>query len=353
MSRDSPHIPPPELRDAFGPEMHEQTSDEKDPTLDKLWSLLETAKAPSSTLPDASETWAGVKRHIEAETESADRHDQAEDRRAQRSSRTRTRRWVGWRGIAAAVVVFMGALGAWLWSQPVTVTAAPGAPVSRTLPDGSTVELNGGTHLTYPRTLSTVSFLEAPQRTVQVRGEAYFEVQSAERPFVVRTQTARIEVVGTAFAVHTDERSAQTHVAVAEGSVQVHGTSVSERALILEPGQALRIGPEGLASAPADTSFERVTAWRRGGFAVTAQPLPAIAQALEQQYGAPIRLSSSIPTDVTSSPLTLYYSQDVGVETILHDISMARDLSYRPTPDDGYVLALAESSSRSPSGPNK
>lgn len=349
MSRDSPQTPPPEVRDALGEETDIQPPDEDDLTIDELWSLLESVRVPSSALPDASETWKGIRQHIEAEDASTS-DTGLDESRSQRPPRSGSRRRVGRRAAAAVVVLLFVGLGAWLWSRPIEVTATPGASITHTLPDGSVVELNGGTRLTYGRTMSTLPFLEDRQRRVRVQGEAYFEVVSGERPFVVETPTARIEVVGTAFAVQTNADTENTHVALAEGTVQVQARDTSDEAVRLRPGQAIEVGPRGLASAPADTSIERVTAWRRGGFAVTAQALPEIAKALEQQFGTPVQLSPAIPNDVTSAPLTLYYSQDVGVETILHDISMARDLSYRPTPDNGYVLASSES--RSSSGSN-
>lgn len=344
MSRDSPEDLPPVLQEAI-----EQEANEESPDLEELWVLLESAKPPSSALPDASNTWTGVRRHVESTIESSEDDARPSKERTQRASRSRARRRFGWRWGTALAALLIAALGAWLWQRPVAVTTPPGTSMTQTLPDGSTVELNGDTRLAYSRTMSTFALFEDHQRAVRLQGEAYFDVRSAERPFVVRTRTARIEVVGTAFAVQTVKDRSQTHVALAEGTVRVQGRDTApDRAVTLHPGQAVHVGIDGATSTPADTSVLRVTAWRRGGFAVTAQPLPAIAQALERQFGTPVRLSPTLPPKVTSSPLTLYYSQDVGVETILHDISMARGLSYRPT-TEGYVLGPANDA-RPPSG---
>lgn len=348
MSRDSPQDVPPELRRAIEQAPSDDSTSEDGLELEELWSLLGSAKPPSSALPEASDTWTGVRRHIESDSESSDDDARSSRVREQRSSRRRARRRTGWRWGAAVAVLLIAALGAWLWQRPVAVTAASGTSVSHTLPDGSTVELNGDTRLTYSRTMSTVALLEDQRRTVHLRGEAYFEVRAAERPFVVRTRTARIEVVGTAFAVRTTGNRSQTHVALAEGTVRVQGREAPKQAVTLQPGEAVQVESDGPTAPPADTSFQRVTAWRRGGFAVTAQPLPAIARALERQFGTPVHLSPALSPEVTSSPLTLYYSQDVDVEIVLHDISMARDLSYRPT-TEGYVLGPAKDA-RSPSG---
>lgn len=338
MSRDSPQHMPPDLRDALEEATAEGSPEEKRLDYDTLWALLDSAKPPASELPDAQDTWRGVRAHLDSDvaapTEVSSRKREARDP-SRRSGSSRRTEWA-WSAVAAFAL--LAAVGAWLWFQPITVTSPPGSSLSHTLPDGSVVELNGGSRLAYSRTFSTIALLEGDRRAVEVEGEAYVEVRSGQRPFVIRTTSAHVEALGTAFSVRTD-RASQTHVALAEGSVRVQGRRGAGRSVTLQPGQAVRVKTDGSVSAPADTSIERVTAWRRGGFAVTAQPLPAIAEAIEHQYGTPVRLSSSIPSDLRSSPLTLYYSDEVGVETVLHDISMARGLSYRPSAEGGYVVS--------------
>lgn len=345
MSRDSPQDIPPPLRDALGSESDDGSAQEDAPDYESLWTLLGSARPPDSELPDAEDTWRGVQAHLDANGEAPDgvatrqRYRRAREPRSHRSSR------IGWAWPTAMAATLLVAVGAWLWSRPVTVTAPPGSALTRTLPDGSTVELNGGARLTYTRTMSTVALLQDERRSVEIRGEAYFEIQSAERPFLVRTSSARIEVVGTAFSVRTNP-STGTHVALAEGALQVGAPENETGGVALRPGQAVHVEASGKVSAPVDTSLERVTAWRRGGFAITAQPLPAIAEALEKQFGSPVRLSPSIPRDASTAPLTLYYSDDVGIETVLHDISMARGLSYRPSAEGGYVVSAGANSGR-------
>lgn len=349
MSRDSPQDLPAELRKAIEQEAGGEVRKDV-PALEDLWARLGSAKPPDSALPDASDTWSDVRRHIEAEPETTDDAVEASKSRARRPSRAKHRRRSEWSWAAAAVVLLIAAFGAWLWQRPVTVTADPGRMVSHPLPDGSVVELNGDSHVTYSRRMNTLALLETRRRTVHLQGEAYVEVQPDERPFVMRTSTAQIEVTGTAFVVRSD--SDETHVALAKGTVRVQGRVDSDRSVTLTPGEAVRVGQAGLLSPPSDTSIQRVTAWRRGGFAVTAEPLSAITRALEQQFGTPITLSSALSAEVISSPLTLYYSQNVQVETILHDIAMARGLSYRSTAQNGYVLGPADRASP-PSGASK
>jgi transmembrane sensor len=332
MSRDKSNLPS-ELRSAL--EQEQVDEDRSDWTA--VWRLLGRAAPSEEALPDADDTWAGVRHHLD-EAAASDSPDHT-DRRPRRPSARRSSRRRLWRWGSAVTAVLVLVVAVWWWTQPVAVTTAPGTTVAHTLPDGSTVELNGDTRLTYPRTFAGISLLEAEERVVHLQGEAYFDVASGERPFVVQTASVRVEVLGTAFSVQSRSGEAgDAHVALAEGRLRVTGRETTRRERTLRPGQAVTMTPTDTLSAVRDTSLDRVLAWRRGGFAATDRPLPALARALERRFGLSVRLDASIAEDTRSDPLTLYYSQGAELETILHDICMARGLTYRATAN-GYVLA--------------
>lgn len=341
MSRDQESDLPPELQSAMGREKSGADSD-----LEAVWRLLERAALPDEAVPEAEATWRDVRRHIEADDSAkAEPNRRARDRQPRRSAAS-SRRVTHWPWGAAVVVVLGIAVAVWMATQPVVITAPPGETVTRTLPDESTVELSPGTRLSYPWTFSSLSILENDQRTIRLQGEAYFDVESGSRPFIVRTPTARVEVVGTAFSVRSWATDAnETLVALAEGRLRVTGPTDSDttEGVTLRPGQAVRVGPAGPRTAPRDTSIERLMAWRRGGFAVTEESLPDILQALERRYGTTLRIDASVSEATRSSPLTLYYPTAVELEVILDDVCMARDLTYRATAN-GYVLTRQDGS---------
>lgn len=341
MSRDADSNIPPEVRKALEERASADEAPDRRRDWDEVWEILGRAAPSEGSLPDAEETWAGVRRQLEEGDDEEGRR--GEDRRPTRSrsrvSATRRRLW-RWGGAVATLLVL--AIGAWWWSQPVELTAPRGTTINHTFPDGSTVELNSDTRLTYSRFFSAPSLLEADRRLIQLDGEAYFEVEAAVRPFIVQTPTARVEVVGTAFSVRSRaDEGHDTQVALADGRLRVAGRASGGVERTLRPGQSVTVGEDGLLTAVRDTSIDRVLAWRRGGLAVTAQPLPALTTTLERRFGTSIRLDPSIPTATRSDPLTLYYSQAVDLETILHDVCMARGLTYRATAN-GYVLSVDE-----------
>ncbi|PQJ34943.1 hypothetical protein BSZ35_10345 [Salinibacter sp. 10B] len=336
MSRDESNIPP-ELREVL--EGH-RSDGQQSSDLEEVWDLLDDAVPSDEDLPEAEDTWAGVREHIEGSSEEnerrADDHNPADRSSARPSAQQRRWRW----GSAVAVLLVLAVAG-WWWMRPLSVRTAPGATVTHTLPDGSTVELNADSRLAYDRTFSTVSLLQSERRLVRLRGEAFFEVEDGVRPFVVQTPTAQIEVVGTSFSVNSrvDEEEG-TLVALAEGQLRVTGRTANARTTSVQPGQAVTVGRTGPLTAVRDTSIDRVTVWRRGGFAVTGAPLPDLAEALERRFGQTIQLDASISESMRTAPLTLYYAQNADLEQILHDICMARNLTYRSTAN-GFVLSRA------------
>lgn len=333
----SPNLPP-ELRAAVEDADEEASVSD----LEGIWNVLDRAAPPASSIPDKEETWQAVRRHLEAAapSEPERRETDRAPSRPHASRRRFGRRLWPWGSALALVVVLL--VSVWWWTTPVTVTAPPGGSISRTLPDGSTVELNSATQISYPRTLSSLPFLETEERRVNLQGEAYFEVEPGDRSFVVETPTALIEVVGTAFSVRSRaSEDHETQVALTEGQLRVESHARDKTRVNIRPGEVVRVDEQAGPTVVRDTSIDRIMAWRRGGFAVTARPLPEIIRALERRFGRSLTLHRSVPEATRSNPLTLYYSDSASLEVILHDICMARNLTYRST-SDGFVLMQAQ-----------
>jgi transmembrane sensor len=257
------------------------------------------------------------------------------DRRPARPNRAR--RWGRWVG-AAVVALLVAVAGIWMWHQPVRITAAPGQQQTATLPDGSTVELNSGTTLTYRRGFESWPFVTADRRVVHLDGEAFFSVEDGTRPFVVETASARVVVTGTRFNVHARPViDSTTAVTVTEGAVRVQARGRPDQAVVLdERGQTSRVRTSRAApTSPQTTEVSPILAWRQNGFAVTEAPLSRVTHELEQRYDTVIRLHGSVKR--TNAPLSLYYPKPTPLSTILRDLCTALDLNYRPT-SRGYEL---------------
>jgi transmembrane sensor len=107
------------------------------------------------------------------------------------------------------------------------------------LPDGSVVNLNSGSRLTYP------AFLNEKIRQVSLEGEAYFEVTTdTSRPFYVNTSDITIKVIGTSFNVKSYPESNTIETTLVSGSLEIsdkaffrHRVLNINKPVVLKPNQ--------------------------------------------------------------------------------------------------------------------
>ncbi|ALL06207.1 hypothetical protein AQ505_12320 [Pedobacter sp. PACM 27299] len=144
------------------------------------------------------------------------------------------------------------------------------------LPDGTRVWLNAASSLKYP-----ASFYGLSQRSVELIGEAYFEVaKDKTKPFVVKSKGQEVEVLGTHFDVNAypDEQSIKT--TLIEGSVKLNGQ------LTLKPGEqsVLRDGKFNVKEVNAVDAAD----WKNGEFVFTNESLTSILKKAARWYGVDI-----------------------------------------------------------------
>lgn len=144
-----------------------------------------------------------------------------------------------------------------------------------TLSDSTRVWLNAGSRLSYP------NVFEGEKRVVELVGEAYFEVaRNEQHPFIVKTDVADIEVLGTQFNVNY----ARDHTCITtlvEGCVKVRNGK--KDSVIIHPGQQVKSPKEGgMAVNVVDTRF--FTAWKRDRFAFQGKALYRILEDLAEWY---------------------------------------------------------------------
>ncbi len=173
-----------------------------------------------------------------------------------------------------------------------TLTTPRGGQFKVVLPDGTTVWLNAASSLRYPLAFGK------KERTVEVSGEAYFEVAgAANTPFIVKTAGDQtIEVLGTAFNVnaYTDEATIQT--TLVSGAIAVNDGQERRQ---LQPGQAAvtHIDKHGIELIP-HPEIAQVTAWKNGVFDFNRVPLKAVMMQLSRWYNIEVTYADHVP-DIT------------------------------------------------------
>ncbi|MEX0820702.1 MAG: FecR domain-containing protein [Rhodothermales bacterium] len=232
-----------------------------------------------------------------------------------------------WRPVAAAAVLAL-LLGIGYMLRPITVEAPFGGQAHAVLPDGSNVELNSGSTLSYRAT-----FLG--KRTVELDGEAYFDVVEDDNAFVVETINARTTVLGTEFnvRVRSDEGVPVTSVAVASGRVKVDARRGTRGSVIIEPGYRSIVRAANDPSVPAEVALDRELSWREGALAFNGQPFGVIFDEIERRFDVEI----DAPLDLRSEPYTVYLHDPGSAEEVISTIAQAHGLRYRATAN-GYQV---------------
>jgi transmembrane sensor len=178
-----------------------------------------------------------------------------------------------------------------------TLTTPRGGQYQLTLPDGTKVWLNAASSLTYPTAFT------GNNRTVEMTGEAYFEVvHDKKRPFMVKAGGQTIEDIGTQFNVnaYTDEPAQVT--TLLEGAITVGGHPLrpGEKATVTGVTGPGATGTGATATGAADIRVERgdpdqAVAWKNGLFNFTDAGLQTVMRQLSRWYNVDVTYEGNIP----------------------------------------------------------
>jgi ferric-dicitrate binding protein FerR (iron transport regulator) len=200
--------------------------------------------------------------------------------------------WQYW--AAASVAVLVCSLWYWWQTGPseVQYATAFGETKSFVLPDGSEVALNANSTLSYRWDAASGS---GQAREVRLRGEAFFHVskqQSAGQPvkFIVRTDNAAVEVLGTQFNVNT--RRNRTMVVLSEGKVRLSAVQAEQHtqqrivppAVELSPGEASEVSAQQRTLQKRRVRTELYSSWRNKQLLFEDMPLAEVAHLLKDTY---------------------------------------------------------------------
>lgn len=159
-----------------------------------------------------------------------------------------------------------------------------GQKLQLTLADGSTVWLNSSSEVTFPEKFGSEN------RTISLRGEAYFEVErDSLRPFIVQTNDLSTKVLGTSFNINTKE-SGRTKISLVSGKVNVSSTNGH---VSLEPGEMLSYDNVSTSFKVSGFDALQVLGWKNGVLRFHRSSLTEVKEGLEEWYGVKIILKNA------------------------------------------------------------
>jgi len=159
-----------------------------------------------------------------------------------------------------------------------TLSTPVGGEYALTLADGTKVYLNADSELKYP-----VEFLDG-KRVVDLKGEAYFEVQrDSVHPFVVRVNGAEVQVLGTSFNINAYGDDGRMYTTLVNGSIRFFsGKSGQEK--VLTPGMQSVMSLETGEFRLVEVDVEPYIAWRKGRFVFRSMTLDLLMRQLQRWY---------------------------------------------------------------------
>ena len=166
-----------------------------------------------------------------------------------------------------------------------------GARTSFLLPDGSTGWLNGGSTLSFPTKFTNKN------RTIQLNGEAYFDVlKNPEKPFVVVTDELNVKVFGTSFNIMAYPEEKTVEVTLETGEIEVFGEDGfgREKSIgIMTPGKR-GVLMKGTSFYKMDTvDVYQYTSWKEGKLVFRNEPMTQVIRRLNRWYNVNIIIRDS------------------------------------------------------------
>lgn len=166
------------------------------------------------------------------------------------------------------------------------VTSTMGTVTRYELPDRSVVWLNSGTTLRYP------TVFKRDNRSVELEGEAYFEVEAdRKRPFYVHTPNGlSVYVYGTKFNVSAYEDDNYIETVLEKGKVSV--VVPDSETITLIPGEQLFYDKHTAQIRKEQVDVYGKVAWKEGKMIFRNASLEEILKRLERHFNVDIEFNN-------------------------------------------------------------
>lgn len=184
------------------------------------------------------------------------------------------------------------------------ITVPYGKYVSLQLSDGTKVWLNSGSRMIYPPVFAE------KQREVYLQGEGYFEVtQNAQKPFFVKTDRMRVEVLGTKFDVQAFDKENSYSTLLLEGTVSL---STRQKLRLNHDDILLKPSERGeLSQITSQFKVEKIDhpanyiAWMYGYLNFEDEALESLIKRVSRYYNIDIQIKSDVGEFKISGKLDL------------------------------------------------
>lgn len=158
---------------------------------------------------------------------------------------------------------------------------------TETLADGSIISMHGESKV------DVIAF-DDTKREVRVTGKAYFDIQRDEsRPFIIYTDNAKIQVLGTSFVV--DSYESKTEVYVESGQVELSKATRSNAgglSVKLTKGEVGLISSNNKGIIKRNNKNPNYLAWKNKVIVFEQSSMSEVKKVLEDVYGVEVKFDN-------------------------------------------------------------
>lgn len=223
----------------------------------------------------------------------------------------------------AAGILLVAGLVSFMRFYSTNVTVPAGTHQTAMLPDGSSVEMNAESSLTY------YPFWWPFERKLKFEGEGFFSVQKGKN-FAVQSRRGTTQVLGTSFNIYSREEIYR--VTCVTGKVRV-GNSPDNKVVILPNTQA-EILADGQIQVSKEIDVTSEISWKNNIFLFTAMPLRQVFKEIERQYAVTIEMEAPVHQLYTGN-----FNRASKIEDVLSFVCPAAGLKFEKKSADVYIIS--------------
>jgi transmembrane sensor len=216
--------------------------------------------------------------------------------------------------VAAVFILLVGSLS-FMRFYSVEFYTANGEFATHILPDGSEIEMNAGS------TISYLPYWWDFNREVTLEGEAFFKVEKGSQ-FSVHSDNGTTQVLGTSFNIFA--RTNEYNVYCKSGKVKV--TDPNSIHVYLEPGDYAQISNDVVITS--EISEIEALSWKHGEFVYNTTPLTKVLEDFEREYDVKINTDSEI---INKLNYTGIFERSIIAEDAIKLVCLSFDLRFEKT----------------------
>lgn len=293
-----------------------KTNQEMYQGMQKLWNA--TVRKQETDVPDIDVEWHKLEHRLQLnQAEKTATVLEFKQRATRKENKFLQARWYPFYAIAAVLLLYFG-ITLFDGNQQILESTRYAETKSVTLPDGSEVRLNNDSRISYTRSFSD------GDRTVHLQGEAFFTVVKNSTPFVVKTENARVRVLGTEFNVWA--RNEETRITVRNGKVSVQTSGAEENEGLVLTANQMAVSKQGQTLVLLDSSIDAKAqiGWLEGRILFNETGLQEVVEELGRIYDLKIELQN---TNLQVLSISGSFEKKP-IEEILEAICLTLDLRY-------------------------